>query len=178
MSNEGREQVSDIVERLRKRTVATLKDDWEKGKKCPECGYKRHGQSHCAIGAGGHCPAFDPSRYDLTEDDYTYTPEPLSHEAADRITALEAELAAADVTISRFNSGQELQDSLARENALAEALDAEKAKVAKLRKAMVEIRDRQARNILPWTHEQAADEYARMLDADRMTARRIHEETA
>ena len=43
---------------------------------------------------------------------------------------------------------------------------------------MVEIRDRKARNILPWTHEQAADEYARMLDADRMTARRIHEETA
>lgn len=62
--------------------------------------------------------------------------------------------------------------------ALEAELSAEKAKVAKLRKAMVEIRDRQARNILPWTHEQAADEYARMLDADRMTARRIHEETA
>ena len=73
------------------------------------------------------------------------------------------------------NEASEAADCI---TALEAELSAEKAKVAKLRQPMVEIRDRQARNILPWTHEQAADEYARMLDADRMTARRIHEETA
>lgn len=43
--------------------------------------------------------------------------------------------------------------------------------VERYERALVEIRDREARAILPWTHEQAADEYARMLDADRTCAR-------
>lgn len=84
-----------------------------------------------------------------------------------RIAALEAELAAADIIISRFNSGQELQDSLARENALVEALAAEKVKVAKLREAVEPFA----------SYPEMADEI-RLPREHLRRARRIHEETA
>lgn len=45
------------------------------------------------------------------------------------------------------------------------------SRIAILREALERIGDRQARMILPWTHEAAADEYAAMLDMDRTEAR-------
>jgi hypothetical protein len=55
----------------------------------------------------------------------------------------------------------------ANEKARAEKAEGE-AKA--LREALERISERRARAILPWTHEAAADEFAKMLDADRMDA--------
>jgi hypothetical protein len=81
-------------------------------------------------------------------------------DAAEQISQYrETEVAVNMQELMRINNEQ-----LARADSLA-------ADLARMREALARIRDRQARLIMPWTHEQAADEYARMLDCDRSDAR-------
>jgi hypothetical protein len=55
---------------------------------------------------------------------------------------------------------------------LAAAVRAQAARIAELEAALLRIEEVQpVRNRLPWTHERAADEYARVLDVIRSTAR-------
>ena len=57
--------IEDLLKRLDARKVATLPDDWRKGRQCPECGYGAERQN-CAVGFGGHCPRTDPDAYDVS----------------------------------------------------------------------------------------------------------------
>lgn len=57
------------------------------------------------------------------------------------------------------------------EEALADLIKHPAPDVTALREALERIATREARAVLPWTHEAAANEYASMLDADRQDAR-------
>jgi len=87
--------MTDLVERLRNRKVSRLKDDWDEGKHCPECGVlvKKDGKSrmNCADGLGGWCKAFEHENYDYDPSMWIVDPDPECSAAADRIEELEAE---------------------------------------------------------------------------------------
>jgi hypothetical protein len=53
----------ELAERLEARTVSVLPPDWQKGRKCPECGSNAK-RPKCLWEMGGHCPRHDPDNYD------------------------------------------------------------------------------------------------------------------
>lgn len=79
----------DIVARLRKVTVDELPNDWQKGRKCPECG-SRADRPKCFYDMGPNCPRHDPDNYE--DSPYIEKPDPLCNEAADEIERLRARL--------------------------------------------------------------------------------------
>lgn len=81
-----------VVERLNIRTVEYLPENWKAGLKCPECDGSAERQK-CMWDRGGGCPRHNARYYEPSP--YKIKPDKDCAEAADLITRLARELAAA-----------------------------------------------------------------------------------
>ena len=84
--------VAALVERLRARTKETLPTDWQKGRKCPECGSDAT-RPKCFFDMGSSCPRHDPDAYDPPA--WTVIPDKDAHEIAATLESQARELAEA-----------------------------------------------------------------------------------
>lgn len=75
----------ELIARLRERRVKGLPDNWQEGRKCPDCGIDAK-RPKCAFDHGPSCARHNPDAYDPPAWDVS--PDPLTSEAADRIGAL------------------------------------------------------------------------------------------
>jgi hypothetical protein len=79
--------MTDIVERLKARTVETLPENWKQGRTCPECNSSAE-RPKCMWDMGGACPRHDPTNYEPSP--YVEEPDKDCTEAAAEITRLRA----------------------------------------------------------------------------------------
>lgn len=73
------EKVGEICERLRGRVEQMLPGDWQRGRKCPECGSDAT-RPKCFHDMGPSCPRHDPDAYDPPA--WVEVPDKDCHEAA------------------------------------------------------------------------------------------------
>lgn len=83
--------IPNLLKKLRSLGTCALKEDWKKGKRCPECGVSSE-RLNCAIDAGSYCQAHDHRYYKLSSEDYVFKADEHAQAAAALIEKQQGEI--------------------------------------------------------------------------------------